>query len=79
MANNKYLALSEPLADEDDDGAALLVVSGRAVEAGRLLDRAQVLLSRPPQELLETAFERSGEPFVDQFHVGKRLEHNFRI
>ena len=51
------LALLEPLSDEDDDGAALLVVAGRAVEAGRLFDRAQVLLPRPPQQLLETAME----------------------
>ena len=52
-----YLALPEPLPDEDDDGAALLVVAGRAVQAGGLLDRAQVLLPRAPQQLLETAME----------------------
>ena len=50
-----HLALPEPFSDEDDDGAALLVVAGRAVEARSLLDRAQVLLPRPPQQLLETA------------------------
>ena len=56
-SKRNYLALPEPLSDEDDDGAALLVVAGRAVEAGSLLDRAQVLLTRPPQQLLETAME----------------------
>lgn len=52
-----HLALSEPLPDKDDDGAALFVVAGSTEEAVAVLHGTEVLLAGTTEKLPESIFK----------------------